>query len=65
MWIEVEPTVLHEIKEFIKLKDAQRFAFHQRRMLKDFYVITITAGSNFERKLELLIGSKYRELHGS
>lgn len=65
VWTEVEPEVLHEKKEFAKLKDAERDAFHQRRMLKDYFVITITAGDDYDKKLTILVGSKHREMYGT
>lgn len=65
VWTEVEPEVLSEKKVFVRLKDAERDAFHQRRVLRDFFVITITAGDDFDKKLSILIGPKHREIYGT
>jgi hypothetical protein len=65
VWTEVEPEVLYEKRGFAKLKDAERNAFHQRRMLKEFFAITITAGDDFEKQLTILVGSKHREIYGT
>lgn len=63
--IEIEADVVHEVREFIKLKDAERFAFHQRRIIRDFFTITITSGNDLQRQLSILIGPKHRELYGT
>lgn len=65
VWTEVEPEMLHEMKKFAKFKDAERYAFHQRRMLKDYFAITITAGDDFDKRLTILVGPKHREIYGS
>ena len=65
VWSEVEPGVLHEKREFVKLKDAERYAFHQRGILKDFFLITITIGDDAEKQLAIYVGSKHRELYGA
>lgn len=65
VWTEVEPGILHEENKFAKLKDAERFAFHQRRILKDYFLITITAGADYEKKLTVYVGPKHRELYGT
>lgn len=57
--------MLYEKRGFAKLKDAERNAFHQRRMLKEFFAITITAGDDFEKQLTILVGSKHREIYGT
>jgi len=64
VWSEVGEAELHEKRMFTKFKDAERHAFHQRRILKDFFLITITAGDDYEKKLTIYVGSKQRELYG-
>jgi len=65
VWSEVNEAELHEKRMFAKLKDAERYAFHQRRILKDFFLITITAGDDYEKKLTVYVGNKHRELYGT
>lgn len=65
VWVEINEGELHEKREFVKLKDAERWAFHERRTLKNFFVITITAGDDYERQLTIMVGPKYREAYGS
>ena len=65
VWVEINEGELHEKREFVRLKDAERWAFHERRTLKNFFLISITAGDDYGRQLNIMIGPKYRELYGS
>ena len=65
VWIELNEGELHEKRQFDRLKDAERWAFHERRILKDFFLISITAGDDYGRQLTIMVGSKHREQYGS
>ena len=65
VWVEINEAELHEKRQFVKLKDAERWAFHERRVLKDFFLITITVGDDYDRQLTIMVGSKHRELYGT